>query len=227
MEQEFNKKNVLLSYPRSGNHLVRFLIEYLTLEPTLGCPGSTKDIPIYKSNFGHDKNPLAEVKGAPRWQKHHFVKEIGPQEISGLIYIFRDPVECLARHKNFRKTKYTWQPGDYTKAIDQVKAAIDYYVDFTGPKFLIKYEELMEKETREKVIRDLCEFLGGSQERLDSLLGDLDENLRLSRDSKVAYGRGECVSKGDIKFHSRRMENLAGFKEFIGEKLGKHMSRIL
>ena len=43
--------NILLSYPRSGNHLVRFFIELLSEIPTFGCKGTKKDIEIYKNLF--------------------------------------------------------------------------------------------------------------------------------------------------------------------------------
>ena len=47
-------KNVLLSYPRSGNHLVRFFIELLSEKPTFGCGDNPKDIEIYKNKFSEN-----------------------------------------------------------------------------------------------------------------------------------------------------------------------------
>ena len=44
-------ENVLLSYPRSGNHLCRFFIELLTELPTYGCKHSESDVEIYKNTF--------------------------------------------------------------------------------------------------------------------------------------------------------------------------------
>ena len=43
--------NILLSYPRSGNHLCRFFIELLSELPTYGCSDSPTDIEIYKNKF--------------------------------------------------------------------------------------------------------------------------------------------------------------------------------
>ena len=37
-------ENIFLSYPRSGNHLVRFFIELLSEIPTYGCKGNKRDI---------------------------------------------------------------------------------------------------------------------------------------------------------------------------------------
>ena len=44
-------EKILLSYPRSGNHLVRFFIELLSEIPTYGCKGNKQDIEIYKNVF--------------------------------------------------------------------------------------------------------------------------------------------------------------------------------
>ncbi len=43
--------NIILSYPRSGNHLTRFFIELLTEKPTFDCIGNPNDVPIYKNKF--------------------------------------------------------------------------------------------------------------------------------------------------------------------------------
>lgn len=59
--------NVLLSFPKSGNHLVRFFIELLSEIPTFGCGqrqpseirdrvamlrgGRTNDIEVYRGKF--------------------------------------------------------------------------------------------------------------------------------------------------------------------------------
>ena len=45
------KKNILLSTPRSGNHLVRTIIEYITKRPTLGCRGNKNDLHIHLLYF--------------------------------------------------------------------------------------------------------------------------------------------------------------------------------
>ena len=56
-------KNILLSYPQSREHLVRFLypqsrehlvrffIELLSENPTYGCEGNVKDKEIYRNVF--------------------------------------------------------------------------------------------------------------------------------------------------------------------------------
>ena len=44
-------ENIILSYPRSGNHLVRFFIELLSEIPTFGCKLFKTDIEIYKNIF--------------------------------------------------------------------------------------------------------------------------------------------------------------------------------
>ena len=46
-----DKRILLHSFPRSGNHLVRAFLELLTGFPTQGCPGAFKDRPILQSGL--------------------------------------------------------------------------------------------------------------------------------------------------------------------------------
>ena len=78
--------NLLLSYPRSGNHLVRFLIELLTERPTSGSPGNGKDIPIYKNMFSQPV-PFNIKPGTP----FYYTKSHKPRPANTLIVIVRDP----------------------------------------------------------------------------------------------------------------------------------------
>lgn len=62
-------ENILLSFPRSGNHLVRFFIELITELPTYGCIGNKEDKEIYKNIFP-EKIPFNIPK------KNHLIKKI-------------------------------------------------------------------------------------------------------------------------------------------------------
>ena len=59
----------ILSYPRSGNTLIRYIVEYLTNRPTIGAGNGKDDPPIYKRLHQHLKN----VKGEPIAKKEHQV----------------------------------------------------------------------------------------------------------------------------------------------------------
>ena len=66
-------ENILLSYPRSGNHLVRFFIELLSEIPTYGCKGNKNDIEIYRNVFP-EKIPfnISDFDKKDCYIKYHF-----------------------------------------------------------------------------------------------------------------------------------------------------------
>ena len=85
---------VLLSYPRSGNHLVRFLIEILTEKPTLGCIENIYDKPIFENTFP-EKIPfnidsLLKYHDDDLFRKYHQIPHIEPIPTE-LIFIVRNP----------------------------------------------------------------------------------------------------------------------------------------
>lgn len=65
--------NKILSYPRSGNHLIRFLVEFLTSKPTKGSQNSPKDVPICFNTFP-DPSVLEHVNREANFsfEKVHF-----------------------------------------------------------------------------------------------------------------------------------------------------------
>ena len=93
---------ILLSYPRSGNHLVRFFIELLSETPTFGIDNNKKDIEIYKNKFSEfipfniDKNKEYR-KNICFCKKHRSPRKPS----SELIFIIRNPKEVLLRQSNY------------------------------------------------------------------------------------------------------------------------------
>lgn len=102
---------VIASYPRSGNHLVRFLVEYLTGRPTLGCYGNCVDTPIYQRQFTETPGILSHVRGEPIARKVHFAKEFRQvfrihHPISGIIFIRREPIEAILSNTDPRSAGF-------------------------------------------------------------------------------------------------------------------------
>ncbi|MDK3018358.1 sulfotransferase family protein [Pseudodonghicola flavimaris] len=92
----------LASYPRSGNHLVRSLIEFATHRPTLGCPGATQDAPIYQRP-ANARARLIDIRDAdPVAFKSHFANQIQRHDqdylIDHFLLITRDPREAISSH---------------------------------------------------------------------------------------------------------------------------------
>lgn len=134
---------IVASFPRSGNHLVRFFIEYMTGRPTLGCFNSPQDIPIHCNDFPEEPAVLAHVGGDPIAHKAHFVRElrhlVQVYPIAGIILIRRHPIEAIGSHhrkvegRNFRAVY-----GSIRRY-----AALDRYFRLTNmPKINLDYHRL-------------------------------------------------------------------------------------
>lgn len=135
---------IVASFPRSGNHLVRFLIEYLTGRPTLGCHESPLDIPIYRNGFPDEPSVLSHVCGDPIAHKAHFVKEVGylvqRYTIDGLILVRRHPIEAIVSHHR------TVTPGNFLAVCGSIRrySALDRYFERTRiPKVRLECENLV------------------------------------------------------------------------------------
>jgi len=132
----------ILSYPRSGNHLIRTYIEYMTKHPTLGR-NINDDPPIFQRNERlnnflkiSNKNPIA-IKA------HYAKKNISPylHPKDSLIFILRSPIECCISHGN--------QP-DYKE--EYIKN-INFFINFKGPKLLLYYEDIVDKTNNEFICK--------------------------------------------------------------------------
>ena len=90
---------ILLSYPRSGNHLVRFFMELLTEQPTLGLHYIRNDVSIFQNTFPTEIpfniKSLRNYDIENLYRKEHNPPKITPTE---LIFIVRNPREVLLRN---------------------------------------------------------------------------------------------------------------------------------
>ena len=135
-------ENILLSYPRSGNHLVRFFIELLSEIPTYGCKGNKNDIEIYRNVFP-EKIPfnISDFDKKDCYIKYHFPPS---QNIHSnkLILIVRNPKEVLLRHTNNKlRIKCSWD------SYETYYKNIDFYNNHKGKKLLLYYEDILTDKT--------------------------------------------------------------------------------
>jgi len=97
--------SLLVSFPRSGNHAFRYIIEKLTHSTTIGCQGVRhNDLPIYIQS---DCISNADPTKRPSFVKCHFLKQIYKDHLelghfenydNLIVFIFRDPVEAISSH---------------------------------------------------------------------------------------------------------------------------------
>jgi hypothetical protein len=130
------KQNIICSYPRSGNHLVRFFIELLSELPTSGCHNNPDDVPIYMNKFKN--NIFFNIKDKEKifFYKKHCMPPL--QNIKNLIFLLRNPQEVLLRHHNYNIIiNKSWD------SFDEYFNNIDKYLEFDGKKMLFFYEDII------------------------------------------------------------------------------------
>jgi len=170
----------VLSYPRSGNHLVRYLIEYLTGSATAGCEGNPDDTFICHRK---DVQLLSHINSQNIvTKKYHFASHIAAPS-DKLIFILRSPLECCYSHGT---------PGVSTEALHtalkQYSKNVEYFHAFTNPKLFISYEELVHYNTEHTIFR-LHMFLEAlsNAARYEHLIANLDRFLDDARHSTLRH----------------------------------------
>ena len=204
--------NILLSFPRSGNHLVRFFIELLSETPTCGCDDNINDTPIYKNTFPESIpfNIKEEdyKKNNNIYRKFHtpplHYKENNNKK---LICLIRNPREVI-NHKNNRKT----ESFTYFKNVD-------FYINFPGEKKMFFYEDIIINKIQ--FIQELYSFLHVDNEnKLNYVIENIDNLYRLS---SLGSKRSWCGmnSNNNIDYHyiNASIETRSKNDGYIAEKL--------
>lgn len=193
----------LMSYPRSGNHLVRFFIELFTEHPTFGCEDNEKDIPlnenIYKEYIPF--NIKNDYKNNDCYRKTHSAEKMN-REPKEIIFIIRNPKEVILRKTDFnfldKNMKINEESKEYFKLLE-------FYENFKGKKHLIIYERLI--KDKKKVLDELYSFLNiNNPVKYDYVMNNIDKlyNLCLNGE-KRSWGKNK--SSGEINFYYKKLEN--------------------
>ena len=164
--------NYLLSYPRSGNTWLRFIIEWFSGRPSSGL--SKSDAPIYKAkNSTKDMNrlikkPLKHVGGNIIIQKAHIPSQVKKRD-GKLILLIRNPMEAITRHtKKLKKNE-----------VDIYMSNIRLYDKWNDKnKVLIYYEDLLTNPRKE--IEKVVKLLNLDVSKIDYFMDNYDEFFDLS-----------------------------------------------
>lgn len=187
--------NILLSYPRSGNTWIRYCIEFLTKEPTLG----------YKESGSFDINPLGSfinigvnIEKSPILLKKHETNTI--KKIDSLILIIRDYKEVIPRHTGKELNIELLRSSINSKysSMNYIQL-IEYFEDFSGKKAIIYYEDILMdlKSSIEKILR----LLNKDDYLLEEFMNSIDEH---KKNSLKIYKKS--ITNGNfIKFHSNKI----------------------
>ncbi len=155
---------LIASYPRSGNHLVRFCIEYVTGRPTLGHCRNPNDLPIHLNGFADAPGILNHVGGKPIAHKLHNLGELKriqeKYQIDGIILIKRDIMEAILANTNKRVKGRKIR--DLKRQISNYIELESYYTDIDLPKVCIHYENLVSQDADvyQLELDKLLQFLG-------------------------------------------------------------------
>lgn len=194
----------LISYPRSGNHLIRFIVEYITSQPTLGC--SKNDKPVCYNKYPNEELMNHVVKDAtPILQKiHHYPKHEEPDSI---IFVVRDYRECITKY-----LKYKFYP-----ITNEVRVEIKRYFETllkclrcNKSTHMVSYDALM--LNTKKVIYKMMTFILLNNHNINDVdyhqvSAHMDQFIeksdKLTQECALATNRhwGGYNSKSQLKFH--------------------------
>lgn len=170
-------QNYLISYPRSGSHAVRFMLEFVAHRTTLGgddhesflSPKGYHDLPVFlRSSSIQIKNPSL----GPVAIKRHEVKPIDMMKFA--VLVSRDPVEAILSH-----LRHLRLPGrsDLEMEIRRWENLASAFMSIDPEaRHVVYFEEIFSKE--ETWVVNLLRFLGVqfSAEDLQRYLARRDES---------------------------------------------------
>jgi len=193
--------NYLVSYPRSGNTWVRFILEWVSGRPSKGL--SSIDKPMHQRISG----PLTHVNGETIIQKAHWVKNIKNKK-GKLILIIRNPLEVILRHTKKLDNK----------DIDWYMSLIKIYEEWDHKnKIILYYEDLINEPKTE--IKKIIKFMDLDLNKLDDFMGSYDEFFDLSVNYYNNKGEGNTSkTKGKfLVYHSLdlKKEDITNFKNYV------------
>lgn len=202
----------ILSYPRSGNHFVRYLVEFLTGRATLGAVGFTRtpgqDTPICLRSGPQFLTHVCI--DAPVANKAHFAHTV-PKYTDRLVLIVRHPIEALISHNQTtmvaindghplsRSSMATLASGA-TKFLDN----LNYFEKFHGPKEIVFYEDLL-GEGYTEALKSLGRVFEFDHDRLVNLVDNFQKYRVDSMKSPIR--KPVSVKKnGSSRFYSDKIQ---------------------
>lgn len=214
-------ENILLSYPRSGNHLVRFFIELLSEIPTYGCNGVKGDIEIYRNVFP-EKVPfnISEFDKKDCYIKYH-VPPSQNNNINKLILIIRNPREVLLRHNMRKRVSFLNIKGEWD-SYETYFNNIDLYNNHKGKKLLLYYEDII--TNKKEFVNTLYNFLDiNKPKKKNYVLSNIDKLYDLSSNGKNRKWGGINSDSKDCYYKKIPDSIKNRFDCYLNDKLKKYL----
>jgi hypothetical protein len=206
---------ILLSYPRSGNTAVRYFLEKVTGFMSLGYIESTDmDQPIINKTHIDPNEVIIKSHGNMDTKWDFLDKPELKKQENKLIFLIRNPVECISRHLKLK-----------TLTTDKVESYFikNFYAYFESAcrKTHVYYEDMINNPSH--FYKHIANFCGADSNSVDDFLNNLGVNNSKSRafytkyqDNAIALGSGK-----DTNLHGKAFskESKIEFLSFIRSKL--------
>lgn len=197
----------LLSYPKSGSTLIRYIFEQITNRSTLHLirERSRSVSSIVNKDVVDHKKPAAILK------KHYVDPEL--KKCQFLILLIRDYTEVIpsyiySRRKNKnKKLTYknfikTFNPAGAKNHMLNYCRNIRYYDRWVKPKAIINYNDLVLEPV--KVIKDIHKILGNAYpEKVNQLINNYEYHKESVLKFKKYKSGLQLNTSGDLFFFSR------------------------
>lgn len=190
-----NINNIILSFPRSGNHWVRYIVEYFSKKRTLGCGdwewGNTIDGPIFSRIDNEDyykDNSYIAVK------RHTVDFNV---EIYNILLIIRNYKEVGIRMFNPKRHV----DAGVKKSLKEYMSLIGAYDKCKNNKNIIYYEDLM--KSPESEINKIIKFFNIKNADVNKFMENYETNKK--KCIKIYDNLNGSRTKGnDIRFYSKK-----------------------
>merc|ERR1712228_22120 len=196
--EQTRSRILLLSYPRSGNHLTKAMIECLLEKPTYG----------YAKEKNNEKEQEVAIKNAstanPYIRKIHHpshifhIPHIYNYSQWGLIYLIRDPVECIL--SEFKYVPHFWK--DYEHEFETHFLRLPTFYNEYGSdtsKLIIFYEDYF-NGSHAINLRKLAQFFGPNRVSNERLNYCIDHYHQITKSGLKSLDRG-ATSNANLHFY--------------------------
>lgn len=180
------KTVVVLSYPRSGNTWLRYIIESVTGRPSLGNPADPAlDPPLYTRLKELKVDPDAVPAAVKRHELRHMEEA---DEQRPLIVAVRNYKECIIRQRyHLEESKLPFNLEAESRLYMDPMA---YYTGHPGPKLLLFYEDLLDEPVG--AITSLARFLDSPEETCSRFLERYEEHRDRSIRAYPSHTQGRA-----------------------------------
>lgn len=183
----------IISFPHSGSHWLRYIIEYLSDQSTCG---KYIDRGIWKPIINNN-DPIC-----------YFDHQMKSEDVDKykLIYLVRDYKECfISLSKNaIEQISILELETLYKGYMIRWTSMFKLFKEWKPPKLLIRYEDLILKP--EYIIKELCEFLNKGEDKIKKFLSNYDEHkdksLNIRANKKTNWSEGSI----DFDFHKKQVD---------------------